>query len=201
MIKFGHKNTRLRMKNIAIFASGSGTNAQNIAEYFRQHRDIRISLVLANKPDAYVLERSKLLGIPSFVFNRNDFYENSVVMDILNEYRVDFIVLAGFLWFIPETLLKAYPRRIINIHPALLPRHGGKGMYGERVHQAVIDAGDEQTGITIHFVNERYDEGEIIFQDSFKILPGDTAGSIAQKVHELEYKHFPRVIEGVICGH
>jgi len=189
------------MKNIAIFASGSGTNAQNIAEYFRQHRDIRISLVLANKPDAYVLERSKLLGIPSFVFNRNDFYENSVVMDILNEYRVDFIVLAGFLWFIPETLLKAYPRRIINIHPALLPRHGGKGMYGERVHQAVIDAGDEQTGITIHFVNERYDEGEIIFQDSFKILPGDTAGSIAQKVHELEYKHFPRVIEGVICGH
>jgi phosphoribosylglycinamide formyltransferase-1 len=189
------------MKNIAIFASGSGTNAQNIAEYFNGHPEIKISLILANKPDALVLERANRLGIPSVVFTRNDLYEDNTVLDILEKYGIDFIVLAGFLWFIPQNMLRKYPRKIVNIHPALLPRHGGKGMYGEKVHQSVIDSGDKKTGITIHFVNDHYDEGEIIFQDSFEIEPADTAESIAARVHKLEYMHFPRVIEGVIDSH
>lgn len=188
------------MKNIAIFASGNGTNAQNIAEYFSHHQFVMISLVLANKPEAYVLERAKRLEIPSVVFSRKDFYESERVLDILFKHHIDYIVLAGFLWFIPENILKAYPHRIINIHPALLPNHGGKGMYGEKVHQAVIDSGDKRTGISIHYVNDHYDEGEIIFQDSFEIQPDDTVETIAQKVHALEYKHFPRVIEEIVVG-
>jgi phosphoribosylglycinamide formyltransferase 1 len=186
------------MKKIAIFASGSGTNAQNIAEYFLASGDITVSLILANKPDAYVLERAKKLGIPSMVFTRKEFYESAIILDVLLKNKIDFIVLAGFLWLVPDYLLKTYSGKIINIHPALLPKYGGKGMYGEKVHQAVIQSGDKQTGITIHFVNDHYDEGEIIFQDSFDILPGDTAESIAQKVHALEYLHFPRVIEETI---
>ena len=186
------------MKNIAVFASGSGTNAQNIAEYFLAVRDIRVSLILANKPDAFVLERARELNIPSVVFTRKDFYESDEILGLLRKNEIDFIVLAGFLWLIPEYLLKAYSRRIINIHPALLPKYGGKGMYGDKVHQAVIQSGDNQTGITIHYVNDHYDEGEIIFQDSFDILPEDTAESIARKVHKLEYEHFPRVIEETI---
>jgi phosphoribosylglycinamide formyltransferase-1 len=147
-----------------------------------------------------VLERANRLGIPSVVFNRKDFYESGRILQILMEHHIDFIVLAGFLWFVPENLLKAYPRRIVNIHPALLPKYGGKGMYGEKVHQAVIASGDKKTGISIHYVNDHYDEGEIIFQDSFDIFPGDTAESIAQRVHALEYKHFPRVIQEVILS-
>jgi phosphoribosylglycinamide formyltransferase 1 len=186
------------MKNIAIFASGSGTNAQQIADYFRDNEYIHVSLILSNKPDAFVLERANNLGIPSFVFNRKNFYESDAILEVLQDYQIDFIVLAGFLWFVPGNILKAFPGRIINIHPALLPKHGGKGMYGEKVHQSVIAEGDKRTGITIHFVNDHYDEGEIIFQDSFEVMPGDTAESIAQKVHLLEYKHFPRVIEEVV---
>jgi phosphoribosylglycinamide formyltransferase 1 len=186
------------MKNIAVFASGSGTNAQNIAEYFLAVSDIRVSLILSNKLDAFVLERAKKLGIPSLVFTRKDFYESEIILNILERDKIDFIVLAGFLWLIPDYLLKAYPRKILNIHPALLPKYGGKGMYGDMVHQAVIRSGDKQTGISIHYVNVHYDEGEIIFQDSFEIQPGDTAESIAQKVHALEYKHFPRIIEETI---
>ena len=186
------------MKNIAVFASGSGTNAQNIAEYFMATGDIRVSMILANKPDAFVLERAKNLGIPSLVFTRKEFYESEIILDNLRRNKIDFIVLAGFLWLIPDYLLKAFSRKIINIHPALLPKYGGKGMYGNKVHQAVIMSGDQQTGITIHYVNDHYDEGEIIFQDSFEIQPDDTAESIAQRVHKLEYKHFPRVIEETI---
>jgi phosphoribosylglycinamide formyltransferase-1 len=186
------------MTRIAIFASGSGTNARNIAEYFKSSDRVNISLILSNKADAFVLERAKKLGITSLVFNRKDFYESDSILDVLLEYQIDLIVLAGFLWLIPDNLLKAFPRRIINIHPALLPKYGGKGMYGEKVHQAVIQSGDKKTGISIHYVNDHYDEGEIIFQDSFEIQPDDTAESIAQKVHALEYKHFPRVIEEVI---
>jgi phosphoribosylglycinamide formyltransferase-1 len=186
------------MHRIAIFASGSGTNAQNIAEYFKGHPAISVAMVLANKPDAYVLERAKNLGIPSFVFNRKDFYENQVVLEELKKHEVDFLILAGFLWLIPGYLLNAYPDRIVNIHPALLPKYGGKGMYGDKVHQAVIAAGEKRTGISIHYVNEQYDDGAIIFQDSFEILPADTAETIAQRVHVLEYKHFPRVIEEVV---
>lgn len=197
MIIFGRKKPG-KMINIAIFASGSGSNAQNIAEYFHQHPEIRVSLILTNKPDAFVLERARNLGIPSVVFSRTDFYNTDNVLEILQKHSITFIVLAGFLWFVPDNLLKAYRGRIVNIHPALLPKHGGKGMYGDKVHQAVIRSGDEKTGITIHFVNDHYDEGEIIFQDSFEIVPGDTAESVAHKVHQLEYKHFPRVIEEVI---
>ncbi len=188
------------MKNIAIFASGSGSNAQNIAEYFKLSGTIRVSLILANRPDAYVLERAKKLNIPTVVFARKDFYESESILQVLRDYKIDFIVLAGFLWLVPDNLLKAYSHRIINIHPALLPKYGGKGMYGEKVHQAVIASGDKKTGISIHYVNDHYDEGEIIFQDFFDILPGDTAESIAKRVHVLEYKHFPRVIEEVILS-
>lgn len=186
------------MKKIAVFASGSGTNAQNIAEYFLASGDITVSLILSNKTDAYVLERAKKLGIPSIVFSRKEFYESEIILYTLQKYKIDFIVLAGFLWLIPDYLLNAYSRKIINIHPALLPKYGGKGMYGDKVHHAVINSGDKKTGITIHFVNDHYDEGEIIFQDSFDILPGDTVESIAQRVHALEYKHFPRVIEEAV---
>jgi len=186
------------MNNIAIFASGSGTNAQNIADYFKRSDKISVSLILSNRADAFVLERAKLLGIKSCVFSRQDFYESDLVLNILLENNIDLVVLAGFLWLIPDNLLSAFPGRIINIHPALLPKFGGKGMYGEKVHQAVIESGEKQTGITIHYVNAHYDEGEIIFQKSIDILPGDTSDSIAQKVHTLEYNHFPRVIEEVI---
>lgn len=186
------------MKNIAIFASGSGTNAQQITEYMNSSGIARVVIILSNKPDAFVLERARKLGVPTLVFNRKDFYESGSILEALQDYQVDFIVLAGFLWFVPENILKAYPHRIINIHPALLPNHGGKGMYGDKVHQAVISSGDKKTGITIHYVNDHYDEGEIIFQDSFEIMPEDTPESIAKKVHELEYRHFPRTIENVI---
>jgi len=186
------------MKQIAIFASGSGTNAQNIAEYFSNHPGIRVSLILANKPDAYVLERAKNLGIPSVVFSRKDFYENNTVLDILLENNIDFIVLAGFLWFVPENLLQRYPRKIVNIHPALLPKHGGKGMYGEAVHRSVIANHDPESGITIHYVNKMYDEGDIIFQARCRVDPDETPESLAQKVHNLEYMHFPRVIEELV---
>jgi phosphoribosylglycinamide formyltransferase-1 len=188
------------MHHLAIFASGSGTNARNIAEYFRSSPEIRVSLILANKPDAYVLERAKLLDIPTYVFDRKTFYESEAVLEILKKYEIGHIVLAGFLWLVPDYLLNHFPSRIINIHPALLPKFGGKGMYGEKVHQAVIAAGEKRTGISIHFLNEHYDEGAIIFQDSFEVLPGDTPESIAAKVHELEYRHFPRVIEEVVLG-
>ena len=186
------------MKNIAIFASGSGTNAQNITDYFKTDKSIKVSLILTNNPDALVLERAAKLGIPSMVFTRKDFYESDSVLNTMREYKITFIVLAGFLWMIPNNLLKAFPRRIINIHPALLPKYGGKGMYGDKVHQAVIRSGDKKTGISIHYVNDHYDEGEIIFQDSFEIQADDTAESIANKVHAMEYKYFPKVIEEII---
>ena len=185
------------MINIAIFASGSGTNAENIVEYFRSSDRIRVSLILSNKANAYVLERAKILGVPSIVFTRQDFYESDNILDLLQENEIDLIVLAGFLWLIPDNILDFFPRRIINIHPALLPKYGGKGMYGDKVHQAVIQSGDKRTGISIHYVNNKYDDGEIIFQDSVEVQPGDTAESIAQKVHKLEYKYFPGIIEEV----
>jgi phosphoribosylglycinamide formyltransferase-1 len=188
------------MYNLAIFASGSGTNARNIAEYFSGHPEIRVALILSNKPDAYVLERARLLNIPTCIFDRRTFYETAEVLEVLKRYEIGLVILAGFLWLIPDYILKAYPSKVINIHPALLPKFGGKGKYGEKVHQAVIAAGEKQTGISIHYVNDFYDEGQIIFQDSFEILPGDTAESIAKRVHELEYRHFPRVIEEVILG-
>jgi phosphoribosylglycinamide formyltransferase-1 len=190
----------MNSSKIAIFASGSGTNTQRIIEYFTGNTQISVSLVLSNKPDAYVLERAKRLQVPSVVFDRHTFNETDEIPDLLKKEGIDFIVLAGFLWLVPLNLIRAYPGKIINIHPALLPKYGGKGMYGERVHEAVLQSGDKESGISIHYVNEKYDEGSIIFQAKCEVLPDDTPDSLAQRIHQLEYKHYPEVIEKLVRG-
>lgn len=182
-------------KNLAIFASGSGTNAENIANFFKGSNEVAVKLILSNKPDAFVLERAKKLQIPTLVFTKADFIESDRVIQVLRQHQIDCIVLAGFLWLIPSSLVKAYPNRIINIHPALLPKFGGKGMYGAKVHEAVIAAGEKYSGITIHLVNEKYDEGKVLFQASCPVLDGDTPGSLAARIHELEYAYFPKVVQ------
>jgi phosphoribosylglycinamide formyltransferase 1 len=186
------------MKNIAIFASGSGSNAENISNYFADKEDVKIVLILTNSKHAYVLERAKKLNIPAVVFNRNDFYDTNHVIDKLISFKTDFIVLAGFLWLIPDNLIKKFPKRMVNIHPALLPKYGGKGMFGMKVHEAVKEANEIETGITIHYVNEKYDEGEIVFQEKVKIEEHDSPDEIAEKIHALEYEHFPRIIEKIL---
>ena len=188
----------MKKKHIAVFASGSGSNAENISRFFASHPLVEVSLILTNKPDVAVVQRAKNLGIPCRIFNREDFYNSGSVLDDLKRFEVDFIVLAGFLWLIPSNLLSAYPKRIINIHPALLPKYGGKGMYGARVHQSVVENKETESGITIHFVNEEYDAGDIIFQARCSVEAGDDADRLAQKVHALEYLHFPAVIESVV---
>ncbi len=179
---------------LAIFASGNGTNAEAIIRYFQKHDSIRAVLLLSNKSSAYALERARKLGIPGRVFTREQL-QGSEVLKWLSEFQATHIVLSGFLWLIPPSLIEAFPNRIINIHPALLPRYGGKGMYGEKVHQAVKAAGDKQSGITIHLVNERFDEGRILFQATCDLTPDDTPESIANKVHAMEYRHYPTAIE------
>ena len=186
------------MKRIAIFASGNGTNAQQIIEYFYGSHQVSIGLILSNNPKAYVLERARKANIPTVCFNRKEFYESNFILDILTVQGIGFIVLAGFLWLIPEYLLDAYTGNIINIHPALLPKYGGKGMYGMRVHETVIQSGDKESGITIHYVNEKYDEGQIIFQAKCRVEADDTPESLAEKIHILEHLNYPRVIESVI---
>lgn len=186
------------MKRISIFASGSGSNAENIVRYFSGSDEVECALILSNRPDAKVLDRAKRLGVPSMVFNRKEFYHSDIILERLLETGTDLIVLAGFLWLVPENLLRTFKDRIINIHPALLPKYGGKGMYGMKVHEAVKKSGDEVSGITIHFVNERYDEGEIIFQAECPVEQEDTPESIAEKVHELEYRYYPKVIEKLL---
>jgi len=183
------------MRNLAIFASGSGSNAENIIKYFQQHQDICVKLVLSNKKDAYVHTRAKLLNVDSLTFTREQFYESTYVIDLLKESSIDAIVLAGFLWLVPNSLIRAFYNKIINIHPALLPKYGGKGMYGMNVHKSVIENGENQSGITIHYVNEQYDEGKIIFSARCSVTSDDTPESLAEKVHSLEYEHFPAVIE------
>ncbi len=185
---------------IAIFASGSGSNAQRIAEYFSGMDIIEIVAIYCNNSDAYVLERARTLIIPSVLFNRNSFYNTTTVLDDLQNREIDWIILAGFLWLIPESILKAFPQKIINIHPALLPAYGGKGMYGMKVHQAVIASKEKESGITIHYVNEHYDEGDIIFQARCSITDGDTPETLAEKIHELEFEYFPRVIKDLIVS-
>ncbi len=187
------------MKSIAIFSSGSGSNAENLISYFRKTQCANVSVVLSNNQEAFVLNRAKRLEVPSTTFSRNDFYHSEAILDVLEKYEVDFIVLAGFLWLIPSYLISAFPNRIVNIHPALLPKYGGKGMFGENVHKAVVESGDKESGITIHYVNEHYDTGSTIFQARCLVMPGDTPDSLAAKVHELEYTHFPRVVEDLIC--
>jgi phosphoribosylglycinamide formyltransferase 1 len=186
------------MKNIAIFASGSGTNAENIIKYFSNRNSAKVTLILSNKRDAFVLERAAKFGIPSVFFDRAQFYSSGFVSDHLKNNNIDFIVLAGFLWLVPAFILSSYPGRVLNIHPALLPSYGGKGMYGEKVHEAVISNGERESGITIHHVNEVYDDGDIIFQARCKVHRDDTADSLAHRIHELEYKYFPVVIERLI---
>ena len=186
------------LPRIAIFASGNGSNAQRIADFFSGKGILEIAAIYSNNPDAYVLERAKMMNIPSIIFNRNMLNQTHEILDDLIARRVDWIILAGFLWLIPEYLLKAYPQKIINIHPALLPNYGGKGMYGARVHEAVIASGDTESGITIHFVNEKYDEGQVIFQEKCLVEREETPESLALKIHELEYKYFPEVISKLV---
>ena len=188
------------MYRIAIFASGNGTNAQHISEYFKGNQHVRVDLILSNNPGAYVLERANDLKIPGVSFTRKELYETNYVLDLLSVQNITHLVLAGFLWLIPEKILRPYRGRIINIHPALLPKFGGKGMYGMRVHEAVIASGDRESGITIHHVNERYDEGSVLFQARCPVAPDDTPETLAGKIHQLEYRHFPAVIEQVIMG-
>ena len=185
---------------IAVFASGSGSNAQRIAEYFSDKGVLEIAAIYCNNPGAYVLERAKLLGLPTVLFDRQAFYHSDTVLQDMREREVDWVILAGFLWLIPTNILAEFSGRIINIHPALLPAYGGKGMYGMKVHQAVIAAGDAESGITIHHVNEHYDEGDIIFQARCTIATDDTPELLASKIHELEYEHFPRVIQDLVAG-
>lgn len=186
----------MNIKRIALFASGSGSNAQNIIEYFSGNEEVVIDSVWTNNPNAYALERAKKFGIDTFIFTKNEFRNTNLVVEELQKRKVNFIVLAGFLWLIPVNLIQNF--RIINIHPALLPQYGGKGMYGMNVHKAVVENKDAESGITIHFVNEKYDEGEIIFQAKCPVLPADTPEDVAIKVHHLEYKYFPEVIEKVL---
>jgi len=185
-------------KRIAIFASGSGSNAQKIMEHFKRNSEAEVVLILTNNPQAYVLQRADNFEIPSHIFTREEFYHTDNIIKLLKNLQVDLIVLAGFLWLVPENLLKAFPNKIINLHPALLPKYGGKGMYGDHVHNAVLAAGEEESGITIHFVNEKFDEGEILHQSRFKIEPGDTLEMIKFKGQQLEHQHFPRVIESLL---
>lgn len=186
------------MKNIAIFASGSGTNAENIINHFSTRKTANVSIVLSNRREAYVLKRAAMHNIRSVFFDRDDFYNSEKVLGYLKLYEIDFIVLAGFLWLVPDNILNLYQGRIVNIHPALLPSYGGKGMYGDKVHKAVIANHDNESGITIHYVNQYYDNGDIIFQSRCKVDPADTYESLATRVHALEYKYFPVVIEELL---
>ena len=186
-------------KKLAIFASGSGTNAEEICKHFHGNSDVQVVLLLSNKSDAYALERAQKHKVETRVFNRAQF-QDETVLGWLKDAEVTHIVLAGFLWLIPEHLIKKFPNRIVNIHPALLPKYGGKGMYGSTVHEAVKASGDTETGITIHLVNESYDDGKILFQTSCEVAENDSPDDIAKKVHQLEHQHFSKVIEEWVLG-
>lgn len=186
------------MLNIAIFASGGGSNARKIIEYFKDSPDVSVALVVCNKQNAGVLDIARDYGIPSHLINRKSFYETGELLNVLRDKEIQFLVLAGFLWLIPAYLVKAFPKRIVNIHPALLPKYGGKGMYGIHVHEAVKAAGDSESGITIHMVNEHYDEGDIVFQARCTLEANDEPSDIARKVLALEHRHFPEVIRDLV---
>ena len=185
------------MKKIVIFASGSGSNAENIISYFSENNDISFPCILSNKADAYVRVRAEKLGVHFRSFSKDEL-QNGAVLELLQEINPDLIILAGFLPRVPEHIVNSYPHKIINIHPSLLPKHGGKGMYGMHVHEAVVSAGDSESGISIHYVNENLDEGAIIFQAKCEVTSTDTAEDVAKKVHELEYEYFPKIIEKLI---
>lgn len=186
------------MKHIAIFASGSGSNAEKIADYFANRTDVEITLIASNNPKAGVIDRARRLHIPVLLFDRTTFYQTDRIVQFLQQQHVDLIVLAGFMWLIPENLVKAYPNRMVNIHPALLPKFGGKGMYGHFVHEAVVAAGEAESGITIHFVNEHYDEGAIVFQTACALETGDTPDDVAHKVQVLEHQYYPQIVDEIL---
>lgn len=187
------------MKKIAILASGEGTNAERIIRYFSEKRTAEVALVITNKAQAGVLKRTDRLGVPSLVITAQGFADGEA-LEAFHRFHIDFIVLAGFLLKVPDSILHDYPEKIVNIHPALLPKFGGKGMYGARVHEAVIAADEKESGITIHYIDGHYDEGSIIFQATCPVMPGDTPDTLATRVHQLEYEHFPKIIERVIQG-
>ncbi|OFX35874.1 MAG: phosphoribosylglycinamide formyltransferase [Bacteroidetes bacterium GWA2_32_17] len=186
------------MTKIAVFASGSGTNVENIIKHFKFNNNIIVSIIFTNNQKAGVIERANRLNVPVSIFSKEDFYQNGKVSEMLNNNKIDFIVLAGFLWLVPINIIENFKMKIINIHPALLPKYGGKGMYGEKVHKTIIENGETESGITIHYVNNKYDDGDIIFQAKCAIEKNDTPESLAQKIHILEYEFYPKVIEKII---
>jgi len=186
------------MIKVAIFASGAGSNAQKIIDHFRAHSSVKISLIVCNKPAAGVLQIAEKEAIPTLIIEKEQFFRGDHYVHALKAHDISFIILAGFLWKIPGGLVEAFRGHIINVHPALLPKYGGKGMYGQFVHAAVIEAAEKESGITIHFVDEQYDHGSTIFQATCEITPNDTPETLAQKIHALEHAHFPRVAEEVI---
>ena len=186
------------MKKIAIFASGSGSNAENIFHHFADNQEVSVELFLCNNPKAGIIERAKRLHIPIVLFDKKTFSESDEIVQLLENQQIDLVVLAGFLLLIPQNLLAKFPDKIINIHPALLPKHGGKGMWGHHVHEAVVANKDKESGITIHYVNEHYDEGKIIFQASCEVAENDSPEEVAHKVQALEYQYFPSVIEDIL---
>ena len=189
----------MKTKKIAIFASGSGSNAENIINYFSDSaKNVDVTLIFTNNKNAFVIERAKGHSIPYIIFDRYQFYNSNEIVEKLLANEIDLVVLAGFLWLIPTNLIQAFPNKIINIHPALLPKYGGKGMYGDNVHKAIIENQEKESGITIHYVNEEYDKGNIIHQSKCAVEPSDDAESLAQKVHNLEYDNFPKVIEDLL---
>ena len=186
------------MKKLILFASGNGSNAERIVTYFRENQLAEVVLILTNNPKAGVIERAERLDVPCMLFDRKDFYETSYILELLEREQPDLIVLAGFLWKCPENIIARFPNKIVNIHPSLLPKYGGKGMYGMHVHEAVIAAGEQESGITIHYINEHYDEGAINYQERVVITTGDTPEHLAEKVHELEYRAFPLIIKQLL---
>jgi phosphoribosylglycinamide formyltransferase-1 len=186
------------MKSLVLFASGSGSNVENIIDFYQNNKEVSIKLVLTNKRASKVIDRCNRLQISCLYFNKTAFNREETVLNIVKNIQPDLIVLAGFLWKIPENFIRSFPNKIVNIHPALLPKFGGKGMYGMHVHQAVYDQKETETGITIHYVNENYDEGATIFQAKTNITPEDTPTTIAEKIHQLEYQHFPRIIDQLL---
>lgn len=186
------------MTKLAIFASGSGSNAENIALFFRDNPEVEVSIIISNKKDAFVHQRANKLNIPSYTYNKKEFDDSTEIISLLEENNIDFIILAGFLLKVSEKLISCFSNRIINIHPALLPKYGGKGMYGDFVHKAVVEAKEQESGITIHYVNENYDEGAIIFQAKCSVDSNDTFEDVANKVHKLEYEHFPNIIAKIL---
>lgn len=188
------------MKRIAIFASGAGSNAEKILEYFSHSEKIKVALIVCNKPEAGVLTIAKQHGVEALLIDKELFFRGDNYIPQLQAYKIDWIILAGFLWKIPLPLIASWRGHILNIHPALLPAYGGKGMYGSRVHQAVIEAGEKQSGITIHQVDEQYDHGDTVFQATCQVLPNDTAATLSNRIHALEHEHYPRVIEEQILA-